>query len=435
MLELVLLLIIISAFALIKVEKGVMLFFVLLPFHAFVKNFFVFFFQAGGIFSNWKELVLIILLGKIFLLKRKLFLTKNLMLLFYVFLAYLCIVFLGTKNLSNALNPLRNHLFFIVVFLVFSNVKINFSSMRGFVLFPMISFLISYLMGFVQLFLLKIPLGFYMGRIAGIDPSGYIFYTTNSARILGFERMAGIIGGPNDFGLFVAISLLFSIIILTGEFGYRKSKSLLLFSYITMSIGFIALIYSFSRAGWAIFFGSLIIFLITKKIKIRISFIIIGIVALLGFFVFVANTDIVQDVYQKTVSGEEASSADRLNNVSSGLSVIFDKPWGNGLGTTNNQDPTAVEFFAESATINIIYELGFIGYFLLVMIFVVIGVKTYLSRNDHLFARLSLAVISVTFVASFVSVNTYGMPYILMSWACIGLGVNPNFSNKVYLTE
>ncbi|MCU4165507.1 O-antigen ligase family protein [Carboxylicivirga caseinilyticus] len=437
MLELLVILILVAITLFIRIEKGITMFMIILPFHAFIKNFFTFFMNGGGIFANWKELVLLVILGKIILSSSRIVLNKNLLVLYFLFLINVLFFFFFTQNKSNALNPLRNHLFFIITFIIFSNIKLDYIKLRKFVIYASVSYFIGYIFGFIQLFIFKIPLGFYMGRIESISADGYIWYTTTSARILGFERMAGVIGGPNDFGLFVAVTLLFSIVARYTDLGYRKGKMYKLLFNIINSVGIVALAYSLSRAAWAIFIGGLIMFVITKKVKIKISFLLgFMIMSTIGLFML-AQSEIITKVYSKTISGDEASSADRLNDVNSGFTEIFNRPWGNGLGTTNNQNPDVIQFFAESATINMIYEIGFIGYFLLVLIYLVISIKSYFKRDKLYFARLSLALVCVTFAASFFSVNTQGMPYIILSWAFIGLGVNPylEMNEKVNIIE
>lgn len=409
---------------LVKVKYGLIFLLSLLPFHAFIKNCFYFFYNGGNIFSFWKEAAILILLAKVLYKNKTLFLTRDLRGLIIVFVVYIFLFLFLAKYYSSAIVPFRDHIFSLLTLIVFSNASFHLKPSR-FIILPFFAFLISYLLGFVQLFLLKVPLGFLMGRIEFIDPSGYIQYTTNSARILGIERMAGIIGGPNDFGLFVSVSLLFLFIFRFTELNKYFNNFIKILLLLGILLGGLALIYSFSRAGWAIFVGGIVFFIFNYKIKINWSYFLAPLLLVLILFLISAKDETISKVYEKTFSGEEASSADRLNEVTEGFVQIFSSPFGHGLGTTNNQNPDLVEFFAESATINILYEIGIIGYLLLVLIYFILGRITFKRRKHNPFAALGFTLIVLTFLASFFSINTYGMPYILYSWAFIGLGINP----------
>lgn len=398
----------------------------LLPFHAFLKNILDLFFNGGNLFSYWKEIAILILLVKIIVSRRKIILPKGLFIFISCFLFYVFLFLFFADQLFLAISPLRNHFFSLFLFVVFYNLDIDIKAFKRIVFFSTMSFFISYLMGFVQLFFLKIPLGFLMGRIDYIDPNGHVFYTTTSARILGYERMAGIIGGPNGFGVFVALSLLLIFIIrftkIRQIFSERSSG---LFLLLTFAIGVFALIYSFSRAGWVVFAIGVTIFVYYLKLKRFVLYIGLAMFFLLPIFLVISGGSVVENVMRKTFSGEEASSADRLNNFVYGLNEVFISPFGHGLGTTNNQYPESIDFFAESATINIIYEIGIFGYLFLLVIFILLGTKSYFMRIKYALPLLSFAVLFSTFFISLVSVNTYGMPYILLSWVYIGLGINP----------
>lgn len=431
MIELVLVLILLFIFSFLKIKNGLILLLTLLPFHAFTKRCLEFLYNGGAIFSLWKEAVILILLTKIIYDRRKLILDRNLNGLVFFFVAYIILFFLFAKNHTSAVAPLRDHIFTLLIMIVFSNAAFNITNPSSFLIFPFIAFLLSYLLGFVQLFLLKVPLGFLMGRIEFIDSSGYIQYTTNSARILGIERMAGIIGGPNDFGLFVAISLLLLFIFRFTKLSIYTSNLFKLVLTAGIAIGSFTLLYSFSRAGWAIFLGGILYFIAIYNIKIKQFLLVLPILAILTIF-FVSRLDSsISKVYEKTFAGEEASSADRLNEVRRGIFEIFSSPVGHGLGTANNQYPDLVEFFAESAMVNILYEIGAFGYLVLLLIFFYLGRANFRNRKHNPFSALGYVIVVLSFMASIFSINTYGMPYILYSWALIGLGINPYINTEM----
>jgi len=431
MAEIIILLLLLLLFISIKVEDGVIALLTFLPFHAFIKNSLFFYFQHGTLFSFWKELVILILLLKLLYQRKKVYIDKNLFIFISLFIGLVFFYFAITNNLKPAISPLRDHLFSILLLVLFSNVgyKIGFS--QKLIMWPSIAFFISYMLGFVQLFYIKIPLGYLMNRIEYITPGGYIVYTTTSARILGFERMAGFIGGPNGFGLFCAVTLLFIYIHRFTILNISNSKRFKAFLSASFFLGSVVLIYSFSRAGWAIFFGGLLLMLVALRKKIRWSFILVPSFILVLMLLFAPKDSTITKVFDKTFSGKEASSADRVNGIKNGFSEIFKAPWGHGLGTANNQFPDLKEFFVESATVNMIYEFGFLGIILLLLIYFIIIIRSFVRSKNNPYAALGFSIALVTILASFFSVNTYGMPYIYYSWAFMGLGLNKSIIKQM----
>lgn len=405
--------------------SGLILILFLLPFHAFIKKLFVFLGSGGEIFSMWKELCIIIVLLKIYWSNRIFYVPKYSNVFIGFFLLYVFVFLLFAENIYSAIPFLRNHFFSLFIFLAFYNVFISYSNFKRLYFYSLISFFVTYLLGFVQLFILKLPLAIFMGRVESIDPSGHIFYTTTSARILGYERMAGIIGGPNGFGVFVALTLLFLFVVRYSSLKFLNENSKInWFSWITILLGISALIFSFSRAGWFLFVGGVFISIYFFRLKKILTFLFFS-----GFFVLSAillfNGDsMVNHVIESTFSGEEASSANRLKDFLEGLEEVTRSPIGQGLGTTNNQYPSEVLFFAESATINLVFELGFVGFALWSGMFFFIGFRAYKLSKFFPLSVLSFSIIALTYVASFFTVNTYSMPYILVSWAYVGLGLN-----------
>lgn len=431
MAEIFILLILILLFISIKVEDGVIVLLTLLPFHGFIKNSLFFYFQQGILFSFWKEIAILILLSKLLYVRKKVYIDKNLF-VFASFFVGLVIVYFGlANNLKPAIAPLRDHIFSILLLVLFSNFYFKIESSQKLVLWPAISFFVSYVLGFVQLFFLKIPMGYLMGRIEYITPGGNIIYTTTSARILGFERMAGFIGGPNGFGLFCAVSLLFIFIHRFTILNKLNSKRIRSFLTTTFFLGIISLIYSFSRAGWAVFFGGVLFILVALRKKIKWSLFLTPIFVVIMMLLFAPKDSPISKVFDKTFSGKEASSSARLSNISQGIKEILRAPWGHGLGTTNNQYPNLREYFVESATINMIYEFGFLGIILLFLIYFIIIIRSFIRGKNNPYAALGFTIAIVTILASFFSINTYGMPYILYSWAFMGLGLNKSINMQL----
>lgn len=427
MIELFIFSIVIILFMILRLEHSIIIFVALLPFHAFIKNILALLYDGGYLFSYWKELVIMIMLIKMGLNVKKYYLDVNLLRLISVYTFLIVIYYLVSDNMVVALSALRNHLFTLLLLILYSNISISLKTIKNLYMAMSISFFISYMAGYLQLFFFKIPLGYLMGRIASIDSGGYITYSTTSARILGYERMSGIIGGPNDFGLFVAISLLIVLAIWISELKRIYSKPFQVFLIILLVFGSIALLLSFSRAGWTMFTAGFLLLAYVNNVKFSPIIIAIILPIAISIMPLFIETSFISEIYQSTVSGQELSAADRVSNFLNGLSTILNEPFGHGLGTTDNRYDS-MQYFAESAFINLIYEIGFIGFFALSGIFMLLARKSYKMKNENMFSGLSMTIILLTYLISMLSVNTYGMPYIYISWIIIGIGINKNIS-------
>lgn len=435
MVEIFLLALLILTFLKVRVENGIIILLFLLPFHAFIKNALSYYLYQGFIFSYWKEIAIIIMLSKTLLIRKKLSVDRNLLAFILIFMLIVSFYFIIAPEIKPAISPLRNHIFTILLFLLFSNFIVREGFIQKSLKILIISFLASYILGFVQLYFLKIPLGYLMNRIEYISPGGYIVYTTNSARILGIERMAGIIGGPNGFGLFCAISLLYIYIhryTFLKRFFRKKSLRVMTLVFI---LGFFSLILSFSRAALGIFFVA--VFLLNVLSLKRNSLIYLTIPAFLFVVILIAapRGSTIHNVFNKTFSGKEPSASDRLNQFTLGLEKLQKEPFGHGLGTANNQYPELKQFFVESAFLNIIYEIGIVGFLLLTLIYLTIILLTLSNFRQNPYAALSFSIALTTYLASFFTVNTYDMPYVLFSWGIIGLGLNKDIRYQLQIRK
>lgn len=446
MVESFILLIIITFCLLAERQKIILLFICLLPFHNFIKNSLDFYLhESGSVFAFWKEIAILILGFKV-LMRNHYKVNKSILLLISGYFFYITIFFLLAPHLTNGLPALRDNVFpFLLLFAVWSLPledemfikKINLA-------FCTVVFL-SGIMGIVQLFFLKMPIAMIMGRIEIISNSGYIQYSTNSARIMGFERMAGIIGGPNDFGLFMAISILFLLNALLNLKYLRFSKSQTRFLITTLMLAIICIIFSFSRAGWVIIFVGGILLLRLSKVRISAKYIVLAFLFFVIFSVVIINYfPKVIDIVTASLTGEEASASTRESMVYDGITRVADEPLGHGIGTTDHRNRD-FEFFTESAYVNLSYEIGILGllYLILVNFSLLVEMLGKKSFRAKFFSKLSVAVLVPTVVVSFASVNTYGMPFIYFSSLALGLGLNNSealnikgrdFSKKIKLS-
>jgi O-antigen ligase len=404
----------------------------MLPLNTFIKSALAFLYNGGEIFAYWKEGVILILAYKVFM-KRNWKINFPILLLQMGFGCIIILYFLISNIHKNALPTLRDHLVPMILFLTISIMKIDIDVLKKIVAVFSITLLMSDIMGILQYFFFNLPISLLMGTVDSIDPSGFIQYNTPSFRIMGFERMFGITSGPNTFGLFTAfgIVLLYGVIINKDRFNLsinqiKRQWFILLFSVV-------CLISSFSRAGWAIAFGGIIILMLfhrqIKKLKyiiVSMSFIVVAVLVALTFFPKAT------EIISASFSGKEASAAARESDVTQAFQLIIQEPWGHGLGTTDNRYKT-VSFFTESAFMNIAYEIGLGGLIYLIFMhsFILVNIKR--KSNFNVFSSIAIAIAVPTLLTCFVSVNPYGMPYIYLWWLVLGLGINrSNFITNKY---
>lgn len=411
-------------------HKIISLFLILLPFHTFLKNSFFYFFEGGEIFSIWKEAVILILACKVFS-KQHVPLNRLIFILQLLFFPVVVFYFFTAAVHTDALPALRDHVFPAVLFFTVMAMKIDFNVVRKMILILAVSVLVSDIAGFAQYFLFNVPVARIMDTAAYVDASGYIHYKISSYRIMGFERMAGITGSPNIFGLFNA----FAIILFFGVLLFKESFSFSIkewrFIRIVLFLSLISIIFSFSRAGWAIALLGTGIMLLYKNFHVRLKYLMGSMLMLLIIILIVsALYPSAFDIISSSFTGREASAAARGTNVLKGIRMLLDEPWGHGLGATDNRKET-VQFFVESAWMNIGYEIGLAGVFYLITIHLLVLYYLLKHASSQALTRIATAIAASTLVACMVSVNPYGMPYIYLWWFLSGLGMNAGLSSEI----
>jgi hypothetical protein len=402
--------------------KIVTVFIILLPFHTFLKNSLFYFFESGEIFSAWKEAVILILACKVFG-KPHLKFNRLIFVLQLIFFMLVIFYFFIAAVHADALPALRDHLFPGILFFTVMAMKPDSGFVQRMIFILAVSVFVSDIAGLVQYFFFNVPVARIMDTIASVDPSGYIQYKISSYRIMGMERMAGITGSPNIFGLFnaFAIILLFGVLLFKGSFSFSVKQ--LRFIRIVLCLSLICIIFSFSRAGWAIALLGTGIMLLYRNFHIRLKYLLgsmlILLILVLMVSVFYSGAF---DIISGSFTGEEASAAARSNSVMKGIRMLLDEPWGHGLGSTDNRKES-VQFFVESAWMNIGYEIGLAGVFYLIAIHLVILYYLFKNAQYNALARIAAAISCSTLVACIVSVNPYGMPYIYLWWFLLGIGM------------
>jgi hypothetical protein len=431
MLEYITLILIVIICLFIKADYKILnLFLLIIPFHSFIKGCFTYYYGGGFVFSYWKEFLILILAFKTF---RSSFLklNKQLKLTIVIFFSLIICYFFISNDLISALPTLRDYLFPLILFISISKIKLSDTIIKKIIAVFAISILLTDIFGFIQHFLLNEQLSQIMGYIDFIDSNGYIQYNTTSSRIMGFERMAGILGaGPNMFGVFNGFAIVFLFGVLTNK-GMLDSKfisSKLLIFILILSV--ICIILSFSRVGWIIaLFGSFILLVNDKKINrvkyfsfFTLSFILV--ISILVIYIPKAG-----DIIYNSISGKEESASKRSEMITNLIPAILDEPFGHGLGTTDNRLNTKL-FFAESALTNIAFEIGVLGMFYLIFMHFLI-IKQIIKLLDYnFFSSIAISIGVISLIISLVSINAFGPPYVYLWWFILGLGINKSNLKK-----
>jgi hypothetical protein len=150
----------------------------------------------------------------------------------------------------------------------------------------------------------------------------------------------------------------------------------------------------------------------------RSIYIILGIAVIFGILLLVSQG--LQDVVLGTATGQEASSADRQNNIMTGLEFAIKQPWGYGLGTTRSVNGVAKVFFVESGMVDLMIEQGVIGVILQTIYLYLIFKAIKKSRTDIKLKNFRSVLIS-TYICAWVSINP--MEFIYSYYLMIFVGI------------
>lgn len=432
MLEIIFFTLIISFCAYTKKHNIIYLLVFLLPFHTCIKHLFHYFFAGGGLFSAWKEVAIVILIYKT--IKGKTYtLSANIKHSVVFFFALVILYFLLAPDYGTAMAVLRDHTFPVMLFMTIAICPVDEQVIKKMIMLICLACFINCVLGVVQNFFLKSTFAIVMERVDFIDNGGYIQYKTNSARIAGFERMAGVLGGPNDYGVYISFVFAALTGVLFSNLKVLLSKWQLRFIYLTLGFSVFCILFSFSRAGWAICAISFGITLLLNKVKVSPALVIgLPLFVLILSGVVVSYFPKVEDIITNTFNGDEASVANRETSFTTGLNDDLTEPLGHGLGSTDQRTGNNTHF-VESAFMNIGYEIGLFGLAYLIFFHAVIIRLLMRAKNIRInpIAASATGLSAAALIACFVSVNPYGMPFIYMWWLMLGFGLNQYFILKV----
>lgn len=398
--------------------------FLLLPFHGFIK--FALFKDTNTVFTIWKEIGIVFAYIKTMHRKNMGSGKLNCSVSFFLILLIVFLI-IGDINHFYFLEDIRRFLFPILIIYPVSKIAYTESSIKKLIIYILIGSAIIDFTGVVDFLSpnTRLIMRTIMGTEFQIATDGTIYYNISSFKIMGLDRVCGLMGGgPNMMGMFN--SVIFIIIVYAYVKKLFVTKVEKTFFYIASLLCLFCLITSFSRTGWALIAITFFYISVTNKRFRKISLYTILTIFVFGIIAYFSN-DIVKTVINGTFSGNEASAAERSNMTHSALQFLISHPLGYGLGAANNN--TNHVYFAESTIINLGISTGILGMLLYSnLLYVIFRIVKHNKTNP--FIMITPGFIVAYYISSWVSINTTENPFVYYAWLIMGLGMNRYITNQ-----
>jgi len=312
--------------------------------------------------SAWKEVIIAML---VFILLAKIALKFN----FHIgltgkIIAWFCclgiIYVFVAKNILVGLYGFRNAYEGFALFFLATGLSYSKEQLWRFLNFMVITAVILSLWGLYQaiflgpVFLCKIE----YAPTRETLPSA--FFITGATQ----QRATSFFSGPNN----LAIHLVMMTFITTSLFFSAERRFHKVWYIVALGIIFICLIYTFSRSAWlGLILGGVIMGFHMKRKK---SLAILGVVALL-LFILIGGSLGLFGYFHRTFTLQDPSARGHWISVVKSFGFIFQYPLGIGLGMAGQR---SVKFLpellsTESSYFLIFFQIGFVGLFLFVVIF------------------------------------------------------------------
>lgn len=408
-------------FCLNSKPKNILIFmFLLLPLHGFIK--FAFFHASGEIFSTWKEIGIL----AVFL---KTINNKNDRLRYIVF-SYLVLViyyglffYIGYTSGYSVLSDVRQFIFPTLLLLSVARMNPSSKDVENILFAIAIGSMLINITGVIDFFspYLRLAMRTLMGTEFQIDSSGNVYYNVNSFKIMGLDRVAGLMGGgPNMMGVFNAAIIICMLMGLRLKIRYGKIRKVLVL--ISTGLSAFCLIFSFSRAGWALVALTIFVILLNEKKYRKAAIQYVFLIVMLSVIVYFIS-DTFRTVIDGTLSGNEASSASRSSMVRNSLTLLLDDPLGQGMGAANH-DVKNYYAFAESTLVNLGFCAGIIGIIIYLLHLLTVYQADVRNKRNNVVAIYSSAFVVAYTIAACVSVNVVQNPFVYYAWFIMGLGIS-----------
>lgn len=403
-----------------RVENIICLLICILPFHGFISDLLTYYIGDPGLFPMWRDVCCLFLFVKVFLAKNKSSRSSILnafIIMSMVYITFILMIFWG--KYEKGISFYRIYMDALCIIYVLSQANLSSMAYRQIAKTFIFISLLACISGFVQYFILREYLHIIFDHYE-ITPMGTLAFKSPSWTIMGYERMAGFVGGPNNFGVYMSIVILVSFA-LKDEYGRILHRAESLLFTIVLLLSCFCLLLSFSRAGWGIVFVAFLLYQyrkygMKKIIPIMISFVLfVGFVLILVYLAFPEASEIIEG----TFSGQESSSASRASMVQDSYEILLGSLYGNGIGSA---DVETGRFFAESSMLNLTFELGIQG---VILWYLILLIGLFICFRKHRFLpNVAYSLLIPSIIVSIASVNVMSWPFIYYLYGIIGLGVN-----------
>lgn len=416
MIELIISFLIVLAILLVKKNTGLCILVFLLPFHSFLKGFISYNWGGGEIFSFWKEIAIFIYFVRVYQSStlNKMFLRASFFFCLITFIYFIVGLFVDVKY---SFIHLRDYIFPIILLIAVSSNKFSTKDISNITNSLVYSSVLVSLFGFMEYTTPSIRS--YLSNMKGLRTivGGATDYYDSTWMIMGLQRMVSFFDNPNQLGAYLAIAICFIFVIGSKYCSYlRGTKRILIISLLSG-----ALLFTFSRTAYALIVLILFFLYYSKTFWFKKRNVLTIIILVICFFGIMLLNEDVNYVITSTLNGDEASSADRTNNVSKGFEFIFNNAlFGCGLGTSDARSDKLI-FTAESAQINLLVEEGLFGFIALVQMYLTLGGKRISKMYQ---SKLPRAVLYSTFLCAFVSVTPFLYFYLYLAYISIGVEIS-----------
>lgn len=434
--QIILLLILVALAFFVSEELVLMAVVAIVPFHFFIKECLYPLIGEGSLFAMWKELVLMVVLGKILwqIKQRKIKVNKYYPLWLVVIALFgIGILFLFAPNKMDALISVKSLAFPLVAFFIAAHLRFIHINQRIFTFVLSISAFLVFIIAHIEQLFMPVQFGHLYRIITQILPSGKILYTESAYTILAKNRMYGPFVGPNELGMYTALILLYFSYVLFALRNNWKNKVFLL---VLLILGISTLMQTYSRASWALFlFAAFILFVfVVRRWKPIWQFGVYVIASVVGMVLISKD---LPEIFMASITGKEASAGARKVTFEESGIKIFERPFGYGLGTVQYSSPNPRSFNTEIYWWLILGEIGILMGLLLLAVYILSIVKmfSYKRTERNIFTSVMPCFLIAAVCAGWASVILFDPIVQLVIWLFVGLGINLSLTKKTIWTS
>lgn len=326
---------------------------------------------------------------------------------------------------------LRFVLFFVLVYVM---LRINPGWRRPILIGSGVAATISMMFGFLQVTILPHDI---LSHI-GYGPNTIAPYLTVD-RNYDFIRITGTLRGPNPLGVYAAMVVAAGVAaLLFARSRLQKLHQLAPFAVgALVAISTVVLWFSYSRSAKIAAFGAVVIIIFSRyaKIMTKTAWFAFGasVLLVLGGLYVVKDTTFVSNVilHEDPQEGGAVNSNDEhLASLTDGIERLLNQPLGAGIGSTGSPSLMGeAGLIIENHYLYIAHETGWVGLGLFVVLFLIILLGLWQSRQDWLAMAVFASGIGIAIAGLFLPVwadDTVALVW----WGLAGLALGSNYFQK-----